>query len=216
MRGHGASRLGELRSVRFHQDGDMQVLRRRQDERSLQIYLSGGVIQEIGSAHHVRDTLSRIVDDHCQQVGEETVSAPQDRVPHGGRDVLGSRTLQPIDEAYRLRFDPQADGCCRARDFARRRGSTPDNAPRRRVPGGCRSTRTSSLGFEDSRRRRHSARSDRIGLSTSPSHSKPKASRVRKIPAAAPGTSRARSTSSMRTSQRPPCARASRKLAAAV
>ena len=80
----------------------------------MQIYLSGGVIQEIGSAHHVRDTLSRIVDDHCQQVGEETVSALQDRVPHDGRDVLGSRTLEAIDEAYRLRFHPQASGRGRA------------------------------------------------------------------------------------------------------
>ena len=92
----------------------MQVLRRRQDERALQIYLSRGVIQEIGSTHYVRDTLSRIVDDHCQKVGEESVSAPQDSVPHGGCHVLGSRTLEAIDEAYRLRFDPQPDGRGRA------------------------------------------------------------------------------------------------------
>src|SRR5580658_5587710 len=92
----------------------MQVLRRRQEERTLQIYLSGGVIQKIGSAHHVRDTLSRIVDDHRQEVGEEAVSTLQDRIPHDGRDVLVLRALQAIDEAYRLRLHPQTSGRGRA------------------------------------------------------------------------------------------------------
>jgi hypothetical protein len=120
----------------------MQVLRRRQEEQALQIYLPGGVIQKIGSAHHVRDTLSRIVDDHCQEVGEETVSTLQDRIPHDGRDVLVSRALQAIDEAYRLRLHPQANGGGRA--------------------GISHAVTAVPLAAEDSRWRRYSARCDPI------------------------------------------------------
>ena len=74
----------------------MQVRGRRQAEQTLQVDLARGVVGEVFAAHHVRDALGRIVDDHRELVRPQAVRAAQHEVADRAAEVLPLRAESPV------------------------------------------------------------------------------------------------------------------------
>ena len=62
----GGAGLGQLVAIGIEQQGQVQVARHRQAERTLQQDLARGGVEQVGAAHHVGDALVGVVDHHRQ------------------------------------------------------------------------------------------------------------------------------------------------------
>jgi hypothetical protein len=67
-------------AVRLGHQGDVRVAWRGQIQRALQGDLPGRAVEQVGAAHHVRDALQGIINDHRELIGEAPVAAPDDYV----------------------------------------------------------------------------------------------------------------------------------------
>ena len=78
-----AGLLGQLLAVVGEDQRRVQVARRRQAQRALQVDLARGVVGQVLAAHDVGDALRRVVDDHRELVGPQAVGALEHEVADG-------------------------------------------------------------------------------------------------------------------------------------
>ncbi len=108
----GAVPLGQSLAVRTEQQGDVRVAGHRLErEQAIELELAAGRLLEVGAAHHARDALVGIVDDHGELVGDHAVAAAHDDVPAGAvqahaerrgaaeRSLLGALLLAQLSAA---------------------------------------------------------------------------------------------------------------------
>ena len=75
----------------------------------LQMDLTGGRTEQVGSPDDLGNTLKGIVNDHCQLVGGQPVSSLDNEVADQFREVLLDVTLHEISETYRYVINPETD-----------------------------------------------------------------------------------------------------------
>ena len=80
--------LGQFFTIRTQYQRGMQVLRRGQLQALLQPDLARGVVQQVGAAHHMADTLVGVIHHHGQLVGKAAVGAQQHEVAHRVLHIL--------------------------------------------------------------------------------------------------------------------------------
>ncbi len=80
-----------------------------QTQCSLQGDLARSAAEEVGTAHDVRDALSRIVDDDRQLICEQAVAAADDEVTRIAGKIRCLQSLQLVVECDRAGRDPEAD-----------------------------------------------------------------------------------------------------------
>ena len=75
----------------------------------LQGDLARSAAEKVGAAHDVSDVLGRIVDDDCQLICEQAVTAADDEVAGVACQLSGLQSLQPVVESDRAGRDPEPD-----------------------------------------------------------------------------------------------------------
>jgi drug/metabolite transporter (DMT)-like permease len=205
-------------AISIDRNRKVRIARRGEGQQALQQDLPWGGGEEVGAAHHVGDTLLEVVHHHRKLVGEVAVRAPHHEIAHFPAQMLLYPSLEQVVEGDHGVLHPHAS-CPRIaspRDAVSARARIDRLAcdGERRVedlPARARAADTAPA-LPGARGAAPYAASRRLWRTTSPSHSNPYASRVRRIASAAPGVSRCRSRSSIRTSHWPPRTRASRQL----
>lgn len=90
--------LAEFSSARIESQGQVQVARDGQAEDFMQEYLARRRVEQVGPAHDFVDALLRIIDDHRELVGEETVSPAYDKITNFTIELLDHGSADPIRE----------------------------------------------------------------------------------------------------------------------
>ena len=227
-RRHGRSvlRLGELTTPVVHGKRQMQVGGPRQSKGFLEQDLTRRATQQVAAAHHVGYPLRCIVDDDRQLVRHDAVAPFQDEIADRVRHVARRAAEAAVVERDFTRAHAKAQPCCPGAGSARRNAlgwvdtsssppallrHGPDSAPMPRAQTASRCTSAAVAA------RSSCASACVVSLQTLRSVATP--GRPSAGPAARacagsrqslPGVTRGESRSSMRTSQLPSCARASR------
>ena len=102
--------LAEFVAVGIESHRQVRIARRRQAEHSLQVDLARRRVEQIAAAHHLGDALLGVVDDDRQLVGEQAISAVDDKIPDITRQALVMAALNRIFEADQAVISAQADG----------------------------------------------------------------------------------------------------------
>src|SRR5271170_5990003 len=101
-------RLREFTVIRFREHGNMCVAGLGHPQQALHGDLTGRVVQQIGPAYDMRDSLRRIIDDDGEHIGNYLIAPLENDVAHGRGYVLAVAALDAIPESDVARFDSQA------------------------------------------------------------------------------------------------------------
>ena len=96
----------------------MRVARLRKAEQPLQNDLPGCVVEQIGAAHNMRDSLGGIIDDDGKYIGNNLIASFENDVADRGGHLLAEHALDAILECDVARFYPQSCGHSHSRKHA--------------------------------------------------------------------------------------------------
>src|ERR1700694_5923714 len=88
----------------------MKIARCRIAEQALQIDLPRRGVEQVRTAHHVRNTLFGVVDHHCQLICELAVGTIHEEIADIALHRLLTDALYAVREAYRIGHRSQAQG----------------------------------------------------------------------------------------------------------